>query len=516
MTKKNLSYWELRKLQYEQASFQKSKEFIKWLNGEYNSSLDEINRDIFKDLTKIAEDNQLSISEAKKLLNDNELKDFKMSLENFSKKAQGELSKEVETMLNNASNRYHISRLQAMEIQIKAQVDRLLNIEQKNLFNHLGEAYKDRFYRMTYDLQTIKGYDFIEGINERKLNEILNKPWVADGKNFSERIWGRNEKITSELHKELTQNILRGKTSEETIKAISKKFETSRNNAERLVYTESASITAIADEESYRETGVEKYEITATLDYKTSNICRDLDGKIFKISEYKVGITAPPFHVRCRTTTVPYFDDFLEDETRAMRNPITGKAEIVKKMDYKEWHNKYIVSDKQAAKQEQIHKNRFQDKKQYKNYKKILGKNMPFNFDDFKELKYNNSNRWSRFKDYKNAITSGELTALADFKLYEKIDKEIDKKLIGQIADNGLKVKSKSKHFINRVIGSVEQKRSGVEIDDILEALSNPKKIHPVMGIKMRSQRFDSEICRVAINPDTGSLIQVNPLSTKR
>ena len=345
---KKYSYWELRKMQYEQANFIQDTKFIEWLNTEYDNALNEINRDIYKYLTKISEDNQMSLSEAKKLLNDNELKDFHMDLKRFTEKAQGKLSPEVEKELNNASHRVRISKLQAMETQIKGQVNKLLNIEQKELFNSLGKTYKDNFYHMTYDLQRIKGYDFVEGINARKLDVILNKPWAPDEKNFSQRIWGRNDKIVNELHKELTQNIIRGRSPDEAINSIAKKFETSKSNAARLVYTESAAITSMADEDSYKETGVEKYQILATLDIRTSPICREMDSKIFDRKDYKVGITAPPFHVYCRTTTVPYFEDFLEDETRVMRNPITGKTEKIPYMNYDDWYKKFVKSNPEA------------------------------------------------------------------------------------------------------------------------------------------------------------------------
>lgn len=361
---KKLSYWERRKLQYEKASFLKDKGLVEFINSEYDRALDSIHTDIFKYLTKIAEDNEMSITEAKKLLNDNELKDFKMDLKRFTELSQGNISGATEKMLNNASHRFRISKLQAMETIIQANIDRLLNVEQKAVFDHLGKAYKDRFYHMTYDLQKIKGYKHIEGINTRKLDAILNKPWAPDEKNFSQRIWGRNDKIVNELHKELTQNIIRGRSPDDAIKSIAKKFETSKSNAARLVYTESSAINAMADHDSYVDTGVEKYQTFATLDLRTSEICRTMDRKIFEMKDYKVGITAPPFHVYCRTVTIPYFDDFLEDETRAMRNPITGKTEIIKAMNYDDWYKKYVESNPDALIKEKQHKNRFQDKKQ--------------------------------------------------------------------------------------------------------------------------------------------------------
>jgi len=45
------------------------------------------------------------------------------------------------------------------------------------------------------------------------------------------------------------------------------------------------------------------------IDNKTSEICQQMDGKHFKMSDFQAGVTAPPFHPWCRTTTVLYFDD---------------------------------------------------------------------------------------------------------------------------------------------------------------------------------------------------------------
>ena len=67
-----------------------------------------------------------------------------------------------------------------------------------------------------------------------------------------------------------------------------------------------------------------------------------MDGKVFELKDYEIGTTAPPFHVNCRTTTIPYFDDEEEGE-RAARDPETGKTIYVSdKMTYKEWKQKFL------------------------------------------------------------------------------------------------------------------------------------------------------------------------------
>jgi len=66
--------------------------------------------------------------------------------------------------------------------------------------------------------------------------------------------------------------------------------------------------------------------ITATLDSRTSSICRSLDGKEYPIDKGQ----RPPFHIRCRTSTVAILKNeyqFLsKGRTRAERDPTTGKV----------------------------------------------------------------------------------------------------------------------------------------------------------------------------------------------
>ena len=60
---------------------------------------------------------------------------------------------------------------------------------------------------------------------------------------------------------------------------------------------------------------------------RQSEICRSLDGQVFPMKDYEAGVTAPPFHVYCRSTTVPHFDEnFGQIGERAARDEETGKT----------------------------------------------------------------------------------------------------------------------------------------------------------------------------------------------
>jgi SPP1 gp7 family putative phage head morphogenesis protein len=78
-----------------------------------------------------------------------------------------------------------------------------------------------------------------------------------------------------------------------------------------------------------------RYRYVATLDTRTSAICRALDGKEF---EYGRGPT-PPQHFNCRSTTVPVIDpDILPPSTTATRASKDGQVPI--NQSYGEWLSK--------------------------------------------------------------------------------------------------------------------------------------------------------------------------------
>ena len=117
---------------------------------------------------------------------------------------------------------------------------------------------------------------------------------------------------SSSLGDHINRVCILGESPDTAVKKLSKDMQTSRSNASRLIMTEAAYFGNLAERDSFDKLGVKEYEIVATLDSHTSEICQDMDGKHFPISDFKVGISAPPFHPNCRSCTCPYFDDEFE------------------------------------------------------------------------------------------------------------------------------------------------------------------------------------------------------------
>ncbi len=507
-------YWAERFRQLTETQTLADEELIKEFENLYKQAQTEIESKIARWYMKFAENNEISMSEAKKLLKADELEEFRWTVEEYIKHGEENIDDVFTKQLVNASSKVHISRYEALLTELRQTAEKIMGTQASKLTEHLKTAYSENYLHTAFEIQKGTGVGtYLGGVDERSLEQIIKKPWASDGSNFSERIWKDRNSLVSEIDTQLKRNIALGKGPDEAVKAISKRFETSKSNAYRLVMTESAAISAKATKQCYDDLEVEEFEVLETLDKHTCEICGAMDGKHFPKSQYEIGVTVPPFHPRCRGTTVPYFDDMEGYGERAARDLDGNTFYVPADTTYDQW--KQMQDDKYGAgfvdKTRKMEYNKSADLKQYEQYKQLLGNNAPKSFKEFQNIKYDDS-LYSMFKGYANSIKTGELTPLADFELYKDISNEIDSKLVGITTSNGIKITGKSKHFIARTIGSVEQRRSGVSVEHSLDALLHPDEIRAVKVLKNgKSQKFVGKNCFVTINPDTGNLVQVNP-----
>lgn len=330
---KNSEYWQQRFALLEETQNKKSTEYLETLKEEYDKSLIRIEKDINNWYTRIADNNEISLSNAKELLSKKELKEFKWTVDEYIEKGkQNAIKQEWMKELENASAKVHIDKLNAIKIQIQNELEHLYNKEDKGIEELVKEQYKESFYKSAYEIQKgMEQYWNIRALDTNKIQKVINKPWTTDNQTFSDRIWKHKEELTTTLQKSLTQAIIRGDKIEQVTKTIKEQFNVSKRKAGRLVMTESAFFSSVGQKECFNSLNVKQYEIVATLDTHTSKICQELDGKVFNMKDYEVGVTAPPFHCWCRSCTAPYFDDeFTEDEQRAYRDKEgkTGYVEI--------------------------------------------------------------------------------------------------------------------------------------------------------------------------------------------
>lgn len=344
----NGEYWQKRFELLEQAAHQQGVQCYADIEKQYRQAQKQLEGQIAAWYQRFASNNGVTLAEAKRMLNAKELAELKWDVNQYIQYGQeNAINGTWVKQLENASARFHISRLEALKLQTQQSIEVMFGNQLDSIDSTMRNVYKSGYYHTAYEIQkgVGVGWDF-SALDDKQISKVINKPWAVDGKNFSERIWGNRQKLVNELNNTLTQNIILGKDPQKAIDEIARKMNTSKTNAGRLVMTEEAFFSSAAQKDCFDELDVEQFEIVATLDSHTSDICRGMDGKHFPMSEWKVGVTAPPFHVHCRSTTVPYFDDeFDAVGERAARDEETGKTYFVPgNMTYEQWSKKFVKS----------------------------------------------------------------------------------------------------------------------------------------------------------------------------
>lgn len=242
------------------------------------------------------------------------------------------------------------------------------------------------------------------------VKNILESEWK--GSNYSKRIWGDTDLLAKRLEELFTVKNLTGMSESEMAKILANKFDTSMYVARRLVRTESNYMAGQAKLRSWKAHGVDKYILIAVLDFRTSAICRSIDGKIYDVEKAvcngKDG-NYPPFHPWCRTIPAAYFGERTLDGKRTANDPLAKKTfEIDQRTNYKEWEE---MLTKRHGKEEietfrKKVKNLTADIKQFNRYKAALGDEFTYKtVDDFQNVKYADPSVYEKLKDlYAKAI----------------------------------------------------------------------------------------------------------------
>lgn len=110
-----------------------------------------------------------------------------------------------------------------------------------------------------------------------------------------------------------------------------------------VVRTAVAQVTSDAREETFKANGdvISSIQIVATLDMRTTDICRAQDGKVYPVNSGP----RPPFHFGCRTVTVPVTKSWKELGLSLKGKPEASRSaqrasmdgEVAATVTYPEW-----------------------------------------------------------------------------------------------------------------------------------------------------------------------------------
>ena len=347
---RNADYWRGRFSILEDSAHQEAQRTIQDMEELYLDAQRSVQKEIESWYARFAVNNQISLTDARKWLTAGQLEEFHWSVEQYIKIGeQAGLDAAWLKKLENASARFHISRLEAVQTGIQQQLELLYGNQVDSLDALLKKVVGNGYTHTAFEVQKGVGLGWdITGLDQKKLETLLSKPWTTDGRTFRDRCWLNKNDLVGSVSKSLTQGLLRGDSPSKITTAIQKQFGVHRYKAGRLVNTETTYFNAVATKECYKDLDVEMVEIIETLDSHTCSICGGLDGKVIPISQYEPGVTVPPFHPNCRGTTAPAIDPKYAGE-RAARNADGDVYYVPANMKYADWVQTFVNGGSKAG-----------------------------------------------------------------------------------------------------------------------------------------------------------------------
>lgn len=302
--KKIDEYWTERALQQEHNAQIVADRYMAQIGQSLADYKHQLVSEIEKFYARYAVDNKMTHAEAKQYLTDKERREFKhVTLERFREMA---LNPDTPTPLLDAlSYRHRISRKEALLAEIERLTAELYG-KPEGIHDKVTEALSDVYIKgKIHQAKNLAHFGIIEkpilGVDAVKYKMASN--W--SGKTFSTNVWGHDAAVYKSISDTINKGLTGGWSIDRMARALSERTGVAYHRADTLVRTETTFYNNLATLDTIKELGGDHYEIVAVLDSRTSEICRLENHEVHSVKEYEPGRTAPPFHVRCRSTIRP-------------------------------------------------------------------------------------------------------------------------------------------------------------------------------------------------------------------
>lgn len=241
------------------------------------------------------------------MLNTKERAEFRYTIEGYIKEierlgADTKAAKELKKELDILAGRTRVSRREELIAGINVELAKTSMKEMKVTGKHL-ENVVEFVYK---DSMKILGNNTTAKLDPKFISKIVNQKW--DSRNYSDRIWKNRKGLARQVMKNVTNGIIQGHDFKKMSKRLAKDMNVGFYQARRLIETETTGALENAKGTVFREMGITKYQFIATIDDRTSEICRSLNGKVFEEKDRQIGVNCPFCHPFCRSVTVPYVD----------------------------------------------------------------------------------------------------------------------------------------------------------------------------------------------------------------
>ena len=344
----NAEYWEQRFIDALVIGEKAVLDFERELREVYDYTLRELRREMEIYYSKYSVDGKTPFAVGRRKLNGKEIEEFHVALDTWFKEASNfDGTAKHRKKIEKYRQRVIVSRYEALELSIEHAVERMKTTQLDSTVELLSNTFAYSYLKNAKNVAEYGRVNFkFAGINERTVELAVRERFA--GTNYSESIWKDRDKLVRTLETVIPRGMATGRSATQIASEIQKAMDSSFRNAQALARTELNYLYNKSTGMVYDEIKLAEYKLVATLDLRTSDICRHMDQRIFKVSEKKVGVNFPPFHVRCRTATRPYRRDEEENEDpeevgrmRSARDEKGKSITVPESMTQEEWIKKY-------------------------------------------------------------------------------------------------------------------------------------------------------------------------------
>ena len=333
----NSNYWEKRALENKLSAIENEEDYLRRISSIYDHANKQIDEKLAKVYARYAKENNLTLEEAYKQLPKKMETEYKNDVMDYVNKAKDPSYKQY--LLNQSIMHKH-SVLDQLRTEMRSVIYDIDVEETGGKF--LEKIFTDSNYRAQYS----NNEEAFAKVDKEKIQNLLKENWSGGG-NFSELIWKDREKLVKALDDIVMKGLATGDNYDKMSDKLAKRMDTSKSNAKRLIMTESARMENEGLLSYYERIGAKQLIFVATLDMKTSEICRAMDGTIIPIEDAKIGLNVPPLHPYCRSVISPHYEG-NEPGDRVYRDVETGKTKSGKYRTYKEYLEEELGDKEQA------------------------------------------------------------------------------------------------------------------------------------------------------------------------
>ena len=285
------------------------------VNKAYDNSLSRLKKEI-RSLTK--DFDGMKPEEIRKFLNGHISYDrYNEWLQIYKTTKDKAVKKEMEKLIKANATGFRIRRKEAMLRDIEMERLAMTGSQLDNFGSHLRNVYKS----------TLNETGF-KGVNKNLIDEAMKHNWA--GSNYSKRIWHNNKVLAKRIETNLFESFISGKSNKQIVDELEYLTDLGRHAANRLVRTETSYMVNSADLESSKQRGIKAKKFEATLDSRTSKVCRRHNQKIIPIDKIKIGENAPPLHPYCRSFLADVLQGWDYETDEELEKMIIDSKENIK------------------------------------------------------------------------------------------------------------------------------------------------------------------------------------------